>query len=236
MKELFEERGIANPDLDNELLSTVELGYLGSFLDKALRVGVNTYFASNQKVMFLRTQFHFTPFGQLDMNRTKLGYINDDALENLLGFSFSVEGEPIKALTLFARADYWREYVAWPEGEWSFLEDRLLSTAGAVLRLPFGLTVHLAVAYTGGYSDFLLDPESALAPNLIVDVPERTYLLSQLSYRLDLGSSRLLLGLSLFNPFGGRFREKSGIIVRNGSNFGGEVLGPRAMATARFVY
>jgi outer membrane receptor protein involved in Fe transport len=236
MEELFEERGIANPDLDNELLSTIELGYLGSFLDKALRVSANAYFASNQKVMFLRTQFYFTPFGQLDMNRTKIGYINDDALENILGFSFSAEGEPIEELTLFARTEYWREYYAWPEGEWRFTEDRLLASAGAVVRLPFNLTVQIAATYTSDFMDFLLDPYSALAPNLYEPVPEHTYLLANLTYRLDLGSSRLLLGLSFFNPFGGRFREKLGVTVWDGSNFGGEVLGPRAMATARLIY
>lgn len=236
MEKLFEEIGIANPDLDNEFLSTVELGYLGSFLDKALRLCANAYFASNQNNLYLRTYFKFTPLGQLDMNNTRLGYINDEVLENLLGFSFSVDGEPLEELTLFVRAEYCREYAAWRNGRWRYIEDRLLSTAGAVLRLPFNLTVHLAVTYTSGFRDFLLDPDSALAPNILAVVPEHTYLLTQLSYRLDLGSSRLLLGLSFFNPFGGRFREKLGTTVRDGSNFGGELMGPRAMATARVIY
>lgn len=236
MEELFEQLGIANPNLDNELLSTIELGYLGSFLDKSLRLGTNVYFASNQKTLYLRTQFYFTPLGQLDMNRTKIGYVNDYTLENILGFSFSAEGEPVEELTLFARAEYWREYVAWPDGQWRYLEDRLLATAGAVARLPFNLTMQIAAAYTADFMDFLLNPDSALAANLYRSVPEHTYLLAHLTYRLDLGTSRLLLGLSFLNPFGGRFREKLGTIVRDGSNFGGEVIGPRAMATARLIY
>ena len=236
MEELFEERGIANPDLDNELLSTIELGYLGYFLDKSLRVSANAYFASNQKVMYLQTQFYFTPFGQLDMNRTKIGYVNDRALQNLLGFSFSIEGETIEQLTLFARAEYWREYYAWPDGQWRYDDDRLLAAAGAVLRLPFNLTLQIAATYTNDFMDFLLNPYSALAPNLYESVPKHTYLLANLTYRLDLGASRLMLGLSFFNPFGPRFREKLGVTVWDGSNFGGELMGPRVMATARLIY
>jgi len=236
MEELFERRGIANPDLDNEFLSTVELGYLGSLMEKALRLSANVYFASNQKTMTLATDFYFTPMGQLDLDRTNLGYYNRSKLENFLGFSLSVEGDPLEELTLFFRAEYLREYSARPDGYWYLMTDRLLSTAGAILRLPFDLTAHLSAAYAGEFFDTVVDPRSALAPSFWTYLPEQTYLLASLTYRLDLGSARLLLGLSFFNPFGGRFREKMGVTILDGSNFGGELIGTRAMATARFVY
>jgi hypothetical protein len=44
------------------------------------------------------------------------------------------------------------------------------------------------------------------------------------------------VGLSLFNPFGGPFREEMGTRAPDGSNYGGEYLGTRAMLTARFRY
>jgi outer membrane cobalamin receptor len=235
MEELFEVRGIANPDLKNEFLSTVELGYLGSFLDKALRLNLNIYFASNQDTLILITYFVFTPFGQLDMNETELGYINTRRKDNQLGLSFSAEGDLLEELTLYFRADLRRDYVVWGE-EWEVLDDYLLSTAGAVLHLPFNLTAHLAVAYRYKYPDTVLNPESALAGSSWDYIPEHTYLLAQLSYQFDLGSSRLLLGLSFFNPFGAHFREKLGVTARDGTNFGGEILGPRAMLRARLIY
>jgi hypothetical protein len=40
----------------------------------------------------------------------------------------------------------------------------------------------------------------------------------------------------MFNPFGRRFREKFGVRAPDGSNYGGELLGTRAMLTARFQY
>jgi hypothetical protein len=236
MKELFEKRGIANPDLDNEFLSTVELGYLGSLLDRALRLGANAYFASNQKTLTMSTHFEFTQLGQLDLENTHFGYTNSDLLENLFGLSGSIEADLLEELTLFLRGEYYREYLVWRDGYRRNRSNRLLTAAGAVLRLPFNLTVHLAFTYTNGFRDFLLDPDSALAPNLYATVPEHTYLLAHLSYRVDLGGSLLVLGLSCFNPFGARFREKLGTTLRDGSNFGGEPVGPRAMATARLVY
>jgi hypothetical protein len=57
-----------------------------------------------------------------------------------------------------------------------------------------------------------------------------------LTYHIQAGASRLELGLTLFNPFGGRFREKIGVTARDGSNYGGEFIGTRAMLTARFLY
>ena len=42
--------------------------------------------------------------------------------------------------------------------------------------------------------------------------------------------------LSVFNPFGPHFREKLGAVAANGTNYGGEIIGPQAMATARLRY
>jgi outer membrane receptor protein involved in Fe transport len=235
MEELFERRGIANPDLDNEFLATAELGYLGSFFDKTLRLGFNAYFASNQDTVILLTDFEFTPMGQLDLNNTELGYINSSRKEYYLGASFSAEGDLFDELTLFFRAEFRREYRDF-DGEWEYWDDFLLTAAGAVLRLPSNLTAGLTAVYANKYYDVVLNPESALAANTWTYLPEHTYLLASLSYRLDLGASRLVLGLSFFNPFGGHFREKLGVTARDGTNFGGELLGPRAMATARVIY
>jgi hypothetical protein len=67
-------------------------------------------------------------------------------------------------------------------------------------------------------------------------MPSRTYLMAALNYRLYAGSCQIDLGLTFFNPFGGRFREKAGVTAPDGSNFGGEALGPRALLTARLRY
>lgn len=44
------------------------------------------------------------------------------------------------------------------------------------------------------------------------------------------------LGLSAFHLFGGRYRESIGVILFDGTNFGGERMGSRIMLTARMQY
>jgi hypothetical protein len=44
------------------------------------------------------------------------------------------------------------------------------------------------------------------------------------------------LGLSWFNPFGGSFREQTGTRAADGSNYGGEYIGTRAILMGRIRY
>ena len=237
MKKLFEEIGMGNPDLKNEILSTFELGYMGFMLDKALRLDANVYYAENRQSIELDTLFVFNEYMQLDFNQTEFGYINRSSVEHIVGASASVEGELFDELTLFLRCEYRKNWLKFKgDDEWYDYTEHLRLAAGGVLRLPLGLNASLAAVYAGPFQDTLLDPRSVLAPSLWTDVPERVYLMAFVSYKMDLDAARLQLGLSVFNPFGPRFREKLGTVAPNGTNWGGELIGPRAMVTARLVY
>jgi hypothetical protein len=237
MKRLFEEEGMGNPDLDNEILSTVELGYMGFLFDKALRLDANVYYAENRQAIELDVDFVFNEYMQLDFNETSFGYLNRTTVEHIVGANASIEGDLLDELTLFLRGEYRKNWLVF-EGrdKWVDYGKQLRAAVGGVLRLPLGINASLAAVYVGPFQDTLLDPRSVLAPSLWTDVPERVYLMASMSYRLDLDSARLHLGLSVFNPFGPRFREKLGTVAPNGTNWGGEFIGPRAMATTRLVY
>jgi len=240
VKTLFEdpEYGLSTADLDNEIINAVEAGYRGAFLDKALRLGADVYFGMNRKWISFSTDIRFRepPFQmQIDLPNSNLGYSNTGEDRNILGFTFSVEGEPHRRLSLFLRGElryHWRirNNQRVRKTAWS------LASTGGTLRLPFGLTAHLALCYVSERTDDVRDPVSIMEPTIWIELPARLYLLSSLVYRIPLGSSRLDLGLTLFNPFGGRFREKAGVEGPDGSNYGGEFIGTRAMLTARFLY
>jgi hypothetical protein len=237
MEKLFGEIGMGNPDLENEILSTVELGYMGFLFDKALRLDANAYYAKNEKAIELDVDFVFNEYMQLDFNETSFGYLNRSNVEHIFGASASIEGDLLDELTLFLRGEYRKIWISYKSrDEWIDLNKHLRVAAGGVLRLPLGITASLAAVYVGPFHDTLLDPRSVLAPSLWTEVPERVYLMASMSYRLDLGTARLHLGLSVFNPFGPRFREKLGTVAPDGTNWGGEIIGPRAMMTARLVY
>jgi hypothetical protein len=164
-----------------------------------------------------------------------VGYDNKGWDTNIVGFTLSIETDPVAELTLFFRGELRHQ---WYQGrtEWDKHVTRFFAAAGATLRLPFDLRAHLAGVFVNHRVDDVADPVSVLAPRIKGEVPDRFYVMSAVSYTLRPGDSRLDLGLSLFNPFGGRFREEMGVWAPDGSNYGGELLGTRAMFTARFRY
>jgi iron complex outermembrane receptor protein len=238
IKTLFEKEGFSNPDLSNEILTSVELGYQGAFLDKALRLGADGYIGFHRDRITFSSDIHFdqTPLGpRINIGKSQVGYDNKGWDTNIVGFTLSIETDPVAELTLFFRGELRHQ---WYQGrtEWDKHVTRFFAAAGATLRLPFDLRAHLAGVFVNHRVDDVADPVSVLAPRIKGEVPDRFYVMSAVSYTLRPGDSRLDLGLSLFNPFGGRFREEMGVWAPDGSNYGGELLGTRAMFTARFRY
>lgn len=238
IKELFEVEGLSNPDLSNELLTSVELGYRGSLFGKALRLGGDVYLNFDRQNIDFDYYIHFdqTPLGpRIDTGRSRFGYENLGIDRNTVGASIFLEGEPVDELTLFFRGEFrYRWHTR--DNSHDTLVSGFLSSTGATLRLPIGITAHLVLIYITERDDDLRSPESILAPTIEAVVPARLFALSSVFYRVVLGQTRLDLGLSWFNPFGASFREKTGVRAADGSNFGGELIGSRAMLMARLHY
>jgi len=238
IKTLFEQEGISNPDLSNEVLTSVELGYRGALLDKALRLGVDGYigFYRDRISFYTGIRFDQTPLGpRINMDESQVGYDNQGWDTDIIGVTVSVEADPLEELALFFRGEArYQWYVGRPG--WDDYVTRFLAAGGATLRLPFDLLVHLAGVFVLHRVDDSVDPVSVLAPRIEGEVPNRFYIMFAANYTLRLGDSRLDLGLSLFNPFGSHFREEMGTEAPDGSNYGGEMLGTRTMLTARFRY
>jgi hypothetical protein len=145
------------------------------------------------------------------------------------------EGDPVDELSLFFRGEYRRRWHTHDDSQDEWVAP-FLCAAGGTLRLPFGLRLHLTGVYVAGRVDDVTDPVSVLAPRIMGEVSDRFYALFAVNYTHQLGDSRLDLGLSCFNPFGSHFREEMGTRAPDGSGYGGELLGTRAMLTARFRY
>jgi outer membrane receptor protein involved in Fe transport len=238
IRELFEDKGISNPDLDNEILGMVEVGYLGTFFDRVLRVDAGLYYGFDRHTIVFISNFQFRPppFDmQIDVGNSRIGYVNMSEGTNNYGAHLDVEVEPMEELSLFVRLDYeyrWRTN----DDQQSRFDPSLLASAGGILRLPSGITLNLSLLYQGSCVHEMRDPVSMLDPFLEAKIPETLHLLATLLYRIEMGRTKLDLGLSVFHLFGGRYRESIGAILRDGSNFGGELMGTQAMLTARLQY
>ena len=140
-------------------------------------------------------------------------------------------------MTLFFRGEFFQKWRVDPEDNWDHYQTQLMSSAGGVWRSGSGLTAMLALVVIGTHeNDKIRDPGSVLAPFIRMDVPAHTYLMASVTYRLDLGDPRLIMGLSIFNPFGAYFRDLPAARAPDGSNYGAEPQGPHALLTARLVY
>jgi outer membrane receptor protein involved in Fe transport len=238
IRELFEEKGISNPDLDNEILGMVEVGYLGTFFDRLLRIDAGVYYGFDRHTIVFISNFQFRPppFDmQIDVDNSRIGYVNMSEGTNNYGAHLDIQVEPLKELTLFLRFDYeyrWRT----DDDQQSRFDPSLLASAGGILRLPLGITLNLSLLYQTSRVHEMRDPHSMLDPFLETEIPADLHLLATLLYRIEMGRTNLDLGLSVFHLFGGRYRESIGAILRDGSNFGGEIMGTQAMLTARLLY
>jgi hypothetical protein len=238
IKELFEEHGMSNPDLANELLMSAEVGYRGAFWDKRLRLAVDGYVGLDRNRIGFTSQILFDSFGRIDMQNSQLGFENLAKDRGMLGASLNGELDALDVLTLFARAELRHDWFTGDaqSGLPSFkvlAGSPTLFSGGATLRLPFGLTSQVAFVYRGRDRSELRDPKSMLSPVVSVSQPALGYWLVALTYPLRLDRLGVDLGLNLFNPLGGRFRETAGAFNPMGENYGAEILSPRVMATAR---
>jgi outer membrane receptor protein involved in Fe transport len=234
---LLETRGLSNPDLENEILTSVELGYRAGFLDKVLRLGLDLYLNLYRKRIGFVSDVRFLPpwYVQIDLENSRIGYENRGLDQNTVGVNLNIEAEPVEWLSLFMRGEYQYAYYTDDQRSVEYIP-RLIGMLGGVVRVPAGLTVHLTLVRVSERSADLRDPVSILAPNVMLRIPARLYILANINYRMNLGDSRIDLGLNLFNPFGARFREAAGLLLPDRTNHGAEELGSRMMFTARLAY
>ena len=236
MRYLFEEQGISNPDLDNEILTGFELGWRGRFWQGRLRAAAEVYFNMNRQWVGFSSDIRFRPPPfqmQIDLANSHLGYDNGKGGYNIVGIHGSLECTPFDGLSLFARGEWRHEWRVNRELDHPNQVTPWQAAAGATLRLPGDMIAHLAAVHVAARHDYVRNPRSSLLPNIWGRLPAETYLMASWRTALQLPAGRLELGLSVFNPFAGRIREKAGIIDEQGHNFGGELLGRLVMLTAR---
>jgi len=233
VKELFEQQGVGNPDLKNELLSTVELGYRGELLERRLKLSANTYLGITQHIIGFATNIVLDNTGRIDMTNSQIGYEDGRDDYDIVGLYLSASYLPGRQWRFFLRADL--RLAWWTErgNAWMRPYPRYLVAAGGNWSSDWGLHANLAAILVDNMVDNLRNPYTALAPSVEIHVPRRLVLQAYLAYRFELAAGALDVGLSLFNPFNLRFREKCGVIRTDGTNYGGELMGRRIEVLVR---
>ncbi len=236
--ELFEKYGPSNPDLNNEKLMMFEAGYRGALLDGALRLSADAYFGSSWDNIHFETYVHVedTPLGpRIVPEESRVRYDNSGHDDMIIGVNAGAAWEPDESLSLFVKGEFRHGWLTEDKSRNPWVVN-LQATAGGTLRTGSGFTLHLAGVYTGSRGKAIRNPESIMLPEIPTEAPPRFYLLAAARYTFRLKGSRADLGLSVFNPLAGRFREQTGVITGDGSNYGGELIGRRAVLSVRVRY
>jgi hypothetical protein len=243
IRRLFEDQGISNPDLPNESLTTVELGYQGSFFDARVRLNLDGYLAFNRNMIGFDTYIHIDSMAgmpQIDVDKSVVGFEAVAEDTNAVGLTVGIEAVPLEGLDLFFRMDVRHGWAVDPveEGQMPILlrVPELIVAAGGIYEYSSGPMLGLRVVHIGSYRDTLRHPDSVLSASIEGTTKARTVVIAHGEVPVKIGKNLLHLGMSLLNPFGGHFREKIGVPAADGSNYGGELQGPRAMFTARWRY
>ncbi len=240
IKDLFEKYGLSNPDLGNELLSSVELGWKSAWLEGRLRVSLDAYAAFNRHIIGFENKavFEETPLGpRLNLEKSRIGYEDIDQDSDNFGAHANLEARPLEWLVLFLRAEirfcYFTERANYRKSPWF---PNYIIAAGATFEDLLGLHGQAVFMSVGATEDSLRHPESIFLPLLRIRTNSFQYLMLYLGREFEAGPLKFDAGISFFNLFNRRFREDGGVIDRNGIDFGGEMLSRRFTLLVRAVY
>jgi hypothetical protein len=227
----FMARSLSNPDLPNQELLSLEIGYLGQFIDESLSVAVDIYVNQLRKVSGMDASIVSDAQGLPDLDRSVVITNAEGRDVDILGGELVVRYRPAKALALMASWAY-REVFDRRAGLVSDATPKNLFTLGGRFRIESGLVGSLYLFSRSEFFDHTLENPAGLLANRLTMHLDNTFLfLGKLGWRWPADRSYdIEVGLKLFLPFspasGPLFRhyEDSGGVTPDGRYYGGQQL------------
>jgi outer membrane receptor protein involved in Fe transport len=228
----FEELNIANEDLENQAIDSLELGYSGSFFDERLLVRLDLAYNWYRNLI----EFDYDPdkmdyiiIGGIripDIKNPGMSFVNTPEGYNGHNVELQLIFRPSDRSRLFFQAAY-RQVFNNATGMFSDREPVWNLLAGADLSLASGLTASLRAFYTDAYRRELPDMDSVLEPSIHIRMPATWYLNARLAWKLSSKPHDLTLGVEGFDILGFVFRQHAGKTLPNGPDHAAERLSRR---------
>jgi iron complex outermembrane receptor protein len=226
----FEYLGMANEELKNHTIDSLEFGYTARLLDEKLILRCD--FAYNwyrNSIWWKYDEMTYKQVGGFripDINGPGFGFINGTEGEDGHNIDLQVIYRPTDRTRVFLQAGY-RQVFNNATGKYHWSEPALRLAAGGDLSTAQGLTFSLRAFYTSDHHRVLSDPTSVLKPKMFLLVPAYWFLNARVAWRLPIKSCNFSVGLEGFNLLNFRSREHPGLTFPNGPDYGGERLGRR---------
>jgi hypothetical protein len=229
----FSSLDVGNPDLENQTIDSLELGYGVFFLERRLHLQVD--FAFN----WYRNSIGFS-FRPSRMEYRNIGgvLIPDLNSPGMLSHNNDKRGDDGHTLDL--------RIVAWPTensrllfvGGYRQVYDAVILRFGRgepILRLAAGIDLQgepgwkasLRAHYTSEHRRHIGNPTSVIEPMLSLPVEQYLFINARFAWTLAADPAKLCVGLEAFDLLGTGFRELAGVAYPNDIDHGGDLMGRR---------
>ncbi len=228
---------IGNPGLENESVTSFEIGYAGRFLDDRLVVESDVFYNRYRDTITLHVEFATNAMGMPDLQRSILQFRNSGLEADSLGGSISLTLRLGDSLVLNgnytlrhswyvedSRYDYQGvkkskgDRVAWEPAHLVNLSFRYLTKMGLRLGATFHAESSRRQEIFGG---------GAFEPPVEMDISTYCLINAFISWRATLGSNWVEAGVRAFNIMNAGFRDRPAIMRLDGVEAGGELIGRR---------
>ena len=234
----FEELNIANEELGNQAIDSLELGYGGSFFDDRLVVRIDLAYNWYRNLI----EFEYDPgkmeynvvggFRIPDITGPGMSFVNVPEGYNGHNVELQLIVRPTDRSRLFFQAAY-RQLFDNATGKFSDREPVWNLVAGADANIFAGLTVSFRAFYTDTYRREMPDMESVLEPSIHMRMPANWHLNGRLAWKVSSKPYDLTLGVEGFDILGFVFRQHAGATMPVGPDYAAERMSRRIVFFVR---
>ncbi len=229
----FDRFNVANPDLKNETIDTVEAGYAGSFFSGRLTLRLD--FAYNwyrDSVFFYLDEdaMDYTQIGPVripDLSGSGFGTKNDRDPYHGHSLELQVSVRPVDPLRLFANVGYRQLFMM--SGRANFVREMPVWRAafGADAGPLWGWDVSFRAYYVSERVGMVRGRGGLFVSKHRVSLPEYLLLNARLSRKLTTKPFEMSAGLQIFNLLGAPIQERLGLYDPNLPDYSAERAGRR---------
>jgi iron complex outermembrane receptor protein len=220
---------LSAPDLKNETIDSLELGYGAGFFEGRLEVRLSlsyNWYRDTIAFMVVPSEMNYLPGGIPDLNGPGFGYTNDPVGEDGYNAELEIIARPTERSRLFVQASY-RDVFTADSGDSDPGEPAWQMALGADMSGASGWTASLRAFFTDEYVSGFRGPEGVLIDSVDVKVPASWFLNARLAWTLVKEPTQVKAGVEAFNLLNFRYRQYGGLDMVNRYDFWAETVGRR---------
>jgi iron complex outermembrane recepter protein len=228
------EMNLSNPDLANQVVDSLEMGYTAGLFDERLILRLDfayNWYSNQIWFEYDPDKMRYKTVGTLripDITGPGMSFQNDPTGHHGHDVEIQAIVRPTERSRLYFQAGY-RQIFDSETGGFSDREPVWRLGAGADLSTRMGLSAALRAFYTTSYMRDLADETSAFEPTTLVRIPAFLLLNARLVWSFKAGPGEWTTGVEAFNLLDARHRELAGRTNPNGPDFAAERLGRRVV-------